>query len=82
MPRRPGITRKRMGYESAKEKNAAVILVEDTVYAMGDLARYYLDTLDVTKDRSDGKYGQDFRAGHSLLCSMKIPLRQKPEKLQ
>ena len=44
--------------ESAKEKNAAVILVEDTVYAMGDLARYYLDTLDVTKIAVTGSVGK------------------------
>lgn len=42
----------------AEERNAAVIKVEDTVYAMGELAKYYLDTLHVKKIAVTGSVGK------------------------
>ncbi len=42
----------------AKELGAAVIQVKDTVYAMGELAKYYLDTLHVKKIAVTGSVGK------------------------
>lgn len=44
--------------ERAGELGASVILTEDTVYAMGELAKYYLDTLHVKKIAVTGSVGK------------------------
>ena len=45
-------------HEEAAGKEANIILVEDTVYAMGELAKYYLETLDVKKVAVTGSVGK------------------------
>jgi len=45
-------------YEEASGYEANIILVEDTVYAMGELAKYYLETLDVIKVAVTGSVGK------------------------
>ena len=44
--------------KQAEALGAAVVLVEDTVYAMGELAKYYLDTLNVKKIAVTGSVGK------------------------
>ncbi len=44
--------------EQAKKLGAAVVLAEDTVYAMGELAKYYLNTLHVKKIAVTGSVGK------------------------
>ncbi len=44
--------------EKARAEGTAVIMVEDTVYAMGELAGYYLDKLDVRKVAVTGSVGK------------------------
>ena len=44
--------------DSAEGRDANIIKVDDTVYAMGQLAAYYLDTLDVLKIAVTGSVGK------------------------
>lgn len=44
--------------KQAEALGAAAIMVEDTVYAMGELAKYYLDTLHVKKIAVTGSVGK------------------------
>ena len=44
--------------DHAERLGAAVVMVEDTVYAMGKLARYYLETLNVKKIAVTGSVGK------------------------
>lgn len=45
-------------YSAAEEHDISVIKTEDTVYAMGQLAGYYLDSLDVIKVAVTGSVGK------------------------
>ncbi len=44
--------------DKAAELGVPVIMVEDTVYAMGELAKYYLETLDIKKVAVTGSVGK------------------------
>lgn len=44
--------------ESAEKSGAAVIMVEDTVYSLGELAKFYLSTLSVKKIAVTGSVGK------------------------
>ncbi len=45
-------------YDEVKDKGVTVIKAEDTVYALGELAKYYLSTLDVLKIAVTGSVGK------------------------
>lgn len=45
-------------YDLVKDREVNVIKVDDTVYAMGQLAKYYLETLDVIKVAVTGSVGK------------------------
>lgn len=45
-------------YEKIQDSELNVIMVDDTVYAMGELAKFYLDSLDVIKVAVTGSVGK------------------------
>ena len=62
--------------KQAEALGAAVVLVEDTVYAMGELAKYYLDTLNVKKIAVTGSVGKtSVRDMIYYVVNEQIPLR-------
>lgn len=44
--------------DEVKDKDLNIIMVDDTVYAMGELAKYYLETLDIVKIAVTGSVGK------------------------
>lgn len=52
------VSHKEGWYDEVKDENLCIIMVEDTVYALGELAKYYLNTLDVKKVAITGSVGK------------------------
>ncbi len=69
--------------DKAEELGVPAIMVDDTVYAMGELAKYYLGTLDIKKVAVTGSVGKtSVRDMTYYVLSEKVQLRAQYEELQ